>query len=331
MEGIKPLNYSKLWLFLRKSLKIERTYILPTKLGLYYAILCFILLAVAFIYGNNIAYFSCFMLSSLGIVTIFQTNFNLHRVKLKVLPLLEVHADQPVSYKLSIENTSNLSSFQLFIRLEQGKFNRNHLYLKDISQEVILIPQLGPNQKKEIEFSLVFTQRGYHRPPIIILESRFPLGLLRSWKWIHPEESILIFPSKIGQLPIPKLALDGIGDVFEKWSSLNEGLEFIGHRPYQNSDSIRKVDWKAYSRNQKLNVKLYESEDKSSFLLNWESTQVLKDIESRISQLTFWIHDCHRRKVDFVLQLPQWKSECGHSKDIVRECYKNLALFQVKS
>ncbi len=328
MEGIRLLNFSRLWSFLRNHLKIERTYILPSKLGLYYAVLCLILLVVAFIYGNNIAYASCFMLVSLGIVTIFQTNFNVHRVSIKTLPIIDDHAEHPVSFKILLENKSSLPSFQIQIRLEQTKNDRKNSVLKDVSQEVILINQLGANQKKEVELSLIFTRRGFHKPPIVVVESYFPLGLLRSWKWIHPTEPILIYPAKKGILPLPQSATEGGGNLLEKLKTPHTGQEFIGHRPYQTSDSLRKVDWKAFSRNQKLNVKLFDSEEVGAYLLNWESTNSLKDTEARVSQLTQWINLCQRKKVDFVLQLPQWQSSCGHSSDKVRECYQQLALFR---
>lgn len=316
MEGTKPLNLSKLWQSLHNKLRSQRTYIFPTKLGFYYAFLSFVVLGVAFIYNNNAAYFSCFMLISLGIIAIFQTNFNMDRVRFHLLPLSDVHAEHPASLGVLIENKSTQPVFQLSFKL------RN-------SDQVIEVAHIAPKESIEISFTTVFPHRGYHLPPIIAGETRFPLGLLRSWKLFRPTESALVFPAKKGTLTLPFTGTEGQSDLENKMKAPERGQDFLGHRPYQMSDSLRQIDWKAYARNQKLNVKLFENEDKGTQLLAWNSTSAAADIETRLSQLAQWIGVCQRQKLNFVLELPHWRSRAYHSSKHIAECLTQLATYNL--
>lgn len=324
MEGIKPLNLSKLWQYLRSHLKEERTYILPTKLGIYYTVLCFLLLGVAFIYNNNISYFSCFTLVSLGIITLFQTNYNMHRIHFTVLNLSDIHAEQVCSLRILLENKTSVASHFIHVHFDSKQKN---IAFKDLSQEKIEVRHIGPNEKIEIELSLIFTQRGYQKLPRLVLETRFPFGFLRSWKWIQTSQPILVYPSKKGNLPLPRDTMEGDESLYDKNKIHLRGQDFQGHRPYQDSDSIRNIDWKAYARIQKLNVKLFDNENLGSQYLSWKSTQSLPQIEERISQLTQWVYLCQRKRMEFLLELPNWKSPLSDTQQHIQECYRHLALY----
>ncbi len=319
MEGIKPLNLSNLWQSLHNKLRSQRTYIIPTKLGFYYAFLCLVLLGVAFIYNNNAAYFSCFMLVGLGIIAMFQTNFNMDRIKLSILPVSEVNAEHPIQFRILLENKSTQPVYQLSFRLRDS----------DQSDQIVEVAQVFPKETTEVAFTTTFPKRGYHFPPTVIGETRFPFGLLRSWKILRPTELILVYPAKKGNLTLPFAGAVGQSDLDATMKAPERGQEFLGHRPYQNSDSLRQIDWKAYARNQKLNVKLFENDDKGTQLLSWNSTSPSADAETRISQLAQWIGVCQRQKLNFILEIPQWRSKTDQSLKHIDECLTKLATYNL--
>ena len=58
-------------------------------------------------------------------------------------------------------------------------------------------------------------------------------------------------------------------------------------RSYQPGDSRRRLDWKAYSRGQGLQVKDFASLAGSSQWLDFQ--HCIGDLESRLAQLCYWV------------------------------------------
>ncbi|MEY4615146.1 MAG: hypothetical protein RJB66_106 [Pseudomonadota bacterium] len=307
------MNFSTLWQSLNKRLPEHRTYIVPTKLGLYFAVLCLILLGIAFIYNNNIAYFSCFSLTSLGFITMFQTNFNMHRLRLTVLPPQEIFADYPTKLQVLIENTSTQPVYDVDVFFEGVGPQTPVSHVEQKSTTAIEIP-------------VILTHRGLHPYPTLIAQTTFPLGLLRSWKILRPQEKLLVFPARKGSLQLPPQGELGPDESNLHRRSPDHGQDFLGHRPYQSFDSLRHIDWKAYARHQKLNVKLFETENQGSQLLSWRQTNQRESPELRISQLSQWIDVCRRKKLKFVLETPRGKSSADSSHEHAIECLTQLSL-----
>jgi len=284
---------------------------------------------VAFIYSNNVAYFSCFALVSLGITSLFQTNYNLDRIKITSLAFTEAHAEHPTKMRFLIENKSSQPSYQLEFHIDNKNQNYHELAKNNqVITKTVVLPVIGPNETREIEFTLVFNERGYHTLPTLIANTIFPFGLFKSWKIKESNELILIYPSKKGILPLPIFGYTDVGEQTEIQITKQRGNDFYGHRSYQSNDSYRHIDWKAFARNNKLNIKLFDNEDHGAQLIAWSQTQSLNDVEKRISQLTQWINHCQKQRLDFVLMMPDWMSETGHSPTQILSCYKYLALFQ---
>lgn len=315
MEGIKLLNFSKLWQFLNDRLKTQRTYIIPSRLGFYYAFLCLFILVVAFINSNNIAYFCGFMLTSLGIITIFQTNFNMDRIQLHALPFGEVEAEIPTTMRVLIENRSTQPVYHLKLRLRDG-------------DSLAEIAYVGPHQQVEADLVVVFPKRGEHLPPLVIAETYFPFGFLKAWKLLRPTQKVLVYPHKKGLLILPSKNHEGADNSLQSAKEYFQGHEFLGHRDFQPSDSLRQIDWKAYARRQKLYVKLFESDENGVQVLAWEATQFAGDLEARLSQLAQWIGVCQRQKSKYLLELPHWRSQAEASSQHTTNCLTQLALFR---
>jgi uncharacterized protein (DUF58 family) len=79
--------------------------------------------------------------------------------------------------------------------------------------------------------------------------------------------------------------------------------DFAGMRPFHPGDSPRRIAWKAYAREQGLQVKLYAGTAVTSHVFDWDSLEGM-DVESRLSQLCRWIEDAHAEGRAFALKLP---------------------------
>ena len=259
------------------------------------------------------------MLTGLALISMFQTNFNMERIHISYLPSSDIYAKHPSRLRFLIENKSTQPVYQIKMILNKSKET------PEIFIDIDLIP---PKQSKEVEFHWIFQKRGFQQIPTLIAETRFPFGLLRSWKIIRISDPLLVYPAKIGTLILPALGNEGISELLNQTQSKQKGQEFLGHRPYQINDSYRHIDWKAFARNRKLNIKLYDQDEQGTQLISWNATHSSIGIESRISQLTQWVGVCQRQKLNFILELPNWISKADRTQRHIEECLSKLALFR---
>ncbi len=306
-------NLFSSWPFLPKNLNSKRTYIFPTRFGIYFALSMFLLLGIAFIYSNNVVYFICFFLSSLGLVTMWKTNLNIERIKIRSIPVNDFFADENGRLQLIAENTGRWPSYLVKIRL------RNH-------SQVYSIDEITSRASQTLDVVFSAQQRGYQKIPDLIIESEYPFGWLRSWKYYRVSQPALVYPKREGISRLPEKTESEGQEISGKKYFLSSENIFQGHRPYQKSDSLRQIDWKALARTRELLVKQFESESKGSLQLCWDDIPN-SAVEKKLSQLSLWIHECEKQNRVYQLVLPHEKSPWGSGTSHARECLKKLALF----
>lgn len=303
----------KLWPFPLKPKNSDRTYIVPTRFGLYFGLSMFLLLAVAFIYSNNVVYFICFFLTSFAHIAMWSTNSNVSRLKIDLIPPQEFFADEKGRLRVLVSNRKNSPSYLFQLRLKDEKQVHNIHEISDQNQE-----------SADLMFSA--RERGYQKIPSVIGESRYPFGLLRSWKHQKNPIQVLVYPRREGNPRLPEIGknqgVESAGQTFQ----LSSENAFHGHRPYHSSDSFRQIDWKAYARAQKLLIKQFESENKGQLQLRWEDIHS-SDTEKKLSQLSLWISECEKQNRSYQLVLPNETTAWGKGPTQARECLKKLALY----
>lgn len=299
-----------------------RTFIFPTRFGFYYALGIFLIAAVAYVYGNNLVYMLAFFLTSLGFITMHVTNRNIDHLRVKVLPIKEIFANEKTNAEVFFQDKKNkLSHFV------SCSFSKSFWTSKKVLTEIL---NECSDQGQAISVPLVIPNRGWQEMTPLRVSSSFPFGLLLSWKIIHAsKDKILVYPEKKGSRILPvRSYLRGqeyVGQMKEKTSDNS----FQGHRPYQNRDSFRQIDWRAYARSGELLIKEFESEQKGILVLDWEDTSHLGHIESRISQLALWVEICEKENKFYCLRLPSWQSEMNSGEQHKTACLSQLATLEL--
>lgn len=300
-------------LSLSERVRTDRTYIIPTRFGLYYGISMLLLLAVAFTYANNIVYFICFFLISFGHLSMWITNFNISRLQIEALPTPEFFADEAGKLRIQIENNNEKSSYLLNVRLAK-------------QQESKKIEEVQRKTHQVLEVPLRIHERGWQNVPKIILESSYPFGLLQSWKTKKSDLKVLVYPKREGTVVLPRTGQAENPDSQEVKMSTAKDNDFQGHKPYHVSDSFRRIDWKALARTQHLLVKQFESESQGALQLRWDELNHL-EFEKKLNQLSLWIDICEKQNTPYQLVLPDYASPMSCGPKHAKECLIKLALF----
>jgi len=286
----------------------RRIYILPTALGVAYALMICAMFIGAMNIGNNLALALAFLLGALGLTAMHYCHRNLAGIRLSAALCEPVFAGQLARFRFAVENTARLSRHEITISNDHG------------TAPAVRIDAAG---RELLEVRLPATRRGYLVLDHLDVSTRHPFGLFRAWAYVHMPVRCIVYPrpSEHG-LPPPPMETDTGG----AQDAARGEEEFAGLRSFHAGDSPRRIAWKAYAREQGLHVKVYSGTAVTSYMLDWAATQ--GGVEARLSQLCRWIEDAYAEGRAFGLQLPGLKIPPNIGAAHRQRCLTALALFE---
>ena len=291
----------------------RRIYILPTRLGLMYAVAVIAMGVGAMNYGNNLALMLSFLLAALGFVAMHHTHRNLAGLRIHALANEPVFAGQQLHIQLAIENPS----LQLRLGL-QAVINNSEDPAH--SQSVMV----NGDTPTTLQLPLTSQRRGWLQIDRLTISTRYPFGLFRGWTVLHLPIRCLVYPrpSERSNTP-PPTQFDS-----RHTQDMHRGdEEFAGLRSFHPGDSPRRIAWKAYAREQGLMVKQYAGTSISTCMFDWDALAGL-DTELRLSRLCRWVLDSHQQGIAYGLKLPGFNAAPALREAHRSRCLQALALFQ---
>lgn len=286
----------------------RRVYILPTKQGLAFTLLLFIMLLGSINYSNSLGYFLTFLLASLFVITIFHTYNNL--LKLIIGPAIckPVFANEEAGFIVQVNNLNHQTRFSV------QAFTPQHL---------LTIVDITADSLTTLTLKHKFEQRGLNPLPRFTVETRFPFGLFRAWAIVEIDQRQLVYPSPSshGQLPIKSSGMS------EGKKQLEIGTDdFKGLRSYVEGDPLQHVHWKSYARHHTLQTKEFSSTTSDELWLNLSDTTV-SGIELKLSQLTRWLLLADKANLNYGLRLADIVIQPNSGKHHLESCLKQLASY----
>lgn len=286
----------------------RNVYILPTRRGVFFAIVLVLMLIGAINYSNNLGYLFTFLLGSVAVVAILHTYRNLLRLEIRAAAVPAVHAGDIAPLPVIIDN--------------RGQTERLAL---EISLPGLIPPAIldaGPGQTVA-ELDLPTTRRGRQPLPRILLATRFPLGLFVAWTHVHLDQSHLVYPAAAKSGPVPPASLYSLSLTGDQGHGRDD---FAGLRNYHPGDSLRHVHWKALARQQGMLTKQFGGDRAEELWLDWDTLSG-HDTEARLSILTRWVIEAERDGLCYGLRLPGARIPPGHGPAHRHRCLEKLALF----
>ncbi len=226
-----------------KFTRLNRTYIVPTRFGFYFALCCLVLFVTAFTYSNNFLYFFVFWMGSIAVTGLLYTNKIVFEFEIKSSNVDSHFADDVGFADFSVANNS------MWLSSEATLSDAENLV------EPCKVGSVRRKSQIKVRASLRKLTRGHYRIPIIRVESQFPFGLCRAWKKVPLDLDFSVWPERKGitlenfiavQFPDQKSRqlLEAVSD------EQNDTMDT--HRPYEVGRSLKNADWKLYSRTDQL-------------------------------------------------------------------------------
>jgi uncharacterized protein (DUF58 family) len=289
------------------SLNRKNLYTFPSTAGFVFIGLTLVLWLLGTNYQNNLILGLAYGLISVFVVAILHTYANLASLEVRCLANTPVFAGETASVRLALRTPRRLGSDSLQLRFQNGPLQ--HLSLP--SQTAVIT-----------DVTLPSTTRGYLKPGRLLVQSYYPLGIIRCWTWLHLDTQVLIYPrAQPGALQPNAQSTQEEGA-----ETRSGGEDFAGLRAYQAGDPIKHIAWKQYAQEKGLFSKEYQQTQTHDHWLDWEQSSA--PAEQRLQHLCYAALQLHQAGSTFGLRLPRLTLAPGQGDAHLHQVLAALALFE---
>lgn len=267
-----------------KSLKtyisiLKRVKNRPTKFFFFLVIAIVILFLQAYMHNYNIVFLIMFFLVGVAGASSIYGVYNIYYVKVKLLSYERFFADTDANYKLSIINEYEYPSYDITVTS---------------SKKTVHIKSIKPHHSETISLKEKFDKRGKNTLSAIKIHSFFPLPHEMKYRDIEINKEIVVYAKPKGK---------SLFELYDKNRALSgEVDEFDGVKKFNQGDNISYIHWASLAKNDSLMIKNFLYEDDSE-KLHFDFKTISGSDEDRLSQLTLWVLECEKYRLDFTMSL----------------------------
>lgn len=273
---------------LQVQLNRKNLYTFPNLTGLLYLAITFVIWLLGTNYQNNLILGLSYLLVSIFVVSILHAFANLAGISVRLVGARPAFAGDPAAFVLELNCINKAGCDNLELRWQNGA--------KSSETQIVT---LNHNEPQQVIVRAQSHERGYLRPGRLLVQSRFPLGIIRCWTWLNLDATALIYPAPI-ITDEPHAQANGGRE--EGGASQRGGDDFSGLRDYQAGDPIKHIAWKQYAQDKGLFTKEYEAYFSAEKWLAWDSLNHPQEL--RLSGLCYWALEYERRQIPYGLRLP---------------------------
>lgn len=284
----------------------RRIYVLPTRFGLFYALLVLAMALGALNYNNNPALMLALLLGAAGLASLIASHLQLSGLQIDAMSAEPVAAGETLWLRLALST-------------RDGRRRRG---LRGDLDGAVGWAGTGEDGNAELALPVPAHRRGWLDPGRIRLSTTQPLGLARAWSRVWPRQPLLVYPrAEAHPPPLPDTGIDA-----QRSRVHPQGEEPHQLRAYRSGDAPRSIAWKHSARRDTLVVREYERAQQQDVLLDWNTLRTL-GYEARISRLAGWVDLAERDGRRYRLRLPgQPHLGPGRGPEHHHACLRALAL-----
>ncbi len=296
----------------QKTVRLDsrKLFIFPTVAGFAFGLVLLLLWLLAINYQNNLIFAFTFLLSSVFVVTILHTFANLSGVEVSVLDAQPAFAGDRA---------------QVTVRLaQQGRRFRDSIRLYYPGARPVMVA-MADTLTADVRLYVPARRRGWLDPGRLVIDSTYPLGLLRVWTHVKPTLQGLVYPKPLAASP-PQQSRPALGEGVLEVAGGSD--DFSGLGSYRPGESLRHIAWKQYARGQGMLTKHYTDAVDNRVWLDWDAFPGM-DREARLSRLCGWLLVLSRNDTSYGLKLPGIQVQPSRGEGHRDRILRHLALFEL--
>lgn len=268
-----------------------------------------VILLAAINYQNNMVFALVFLLASVFVVTILHTYANLSGLSITAVNAFPAFAGEPARFDIKVSRSNQRSYYDIGLSWPESE---------------VCTVSLDTQQQITISLHLPAVRRGLLTPPRLLVETFFPLGLVRSWTWLALNIDAVIYPQPVAR---ELRVADGLAGDEGEANTVAGSDDFYAFKNYQPGDLLKHIAWKSFAKGQDLQTKQFASFRDQQFWLDWACFN--GDTETRLSAICFWVLKLEKRGEDYGVRLPGISIDPGQGQAHRDRVLKELALFAI--
>lgn len=289
----------------------RRIFVLPTRSGLSFMLALVVMLIASINYNLSLGYALVFLLGGVAVVSIVHAFRNLLQLSIGPGRAEPVFAGEAARFRLLVSNDRRRRRPALQFTTGDAR-----------SDEAFDIAPLDTHERTLVRPA---TRRGWLALGRVVLQTQYPLGLIRAWSILTPDARCLVYPApEIKPPPLPENTGAGQG---RRHGDTGDD-DFAGLRTHDPADSPRHVAWKVVARDGPMLTKRFSGLEGSELVLDWSDLPANLDVDQRLSRLCAWVLAADLQGRAFALQLPGLRVATASGSQHVQACLTRLALFR---
>ncbi len=293
----------------RITLNQKRVFIFPTRFGGWLGVLLFSLLVGAINYENSLVFALCFLLASQFVVSVLHTFRNLSGLTIAAGRSEPVFAGEDAPFEV------------IFSRHGERQYEAIYAGWPDSARQLV---DLVDEEEVRVCLYTRAHRRGRMRPGRLLVETFYPVGMLRAWTWLDLGMECIVYPQPLPAGPLPASAA---GDEEGEHTAGSGADDYAGIREYRAGDSLRQIAWKSLARGQGLYTKEFEARLDRRQWIDWDYLPAM-NTEARLSRMCFWVLELFRERGEYGLRLPGLEIAPDVGPQHRDRCLRALALYQ---
>lgn len=293
------------------TLNQQRIFIFPSRAGLAFLVTLGVILLVAINYQTNMVFAMTFLLLSAFIVTILHTFANFTGLSITAVKAYPTFAGGTARFDIKVSRHQHKSYYDIVLRWPESEVS------------TVSLENVGD---VTVSLHLPAERRGVLVPPRLLVETYYPLGLLRCWTWLALDVEAIIYPR-----PLPSDWQEAYGgDTEEGEAAITEGSDdFYAFKNYQPGDPLKHIAWKPFAKGQPLQTKQFAAYREQRYWLDWQA--FAGDKEARLSAMCYWALQLEKQQQEYGVRLPGTEIAPNTGELHRDKVLKTLALFEVRT
>ena len=295
------------------TLNQKRIFIFPSRAGAGFLTLVAGLLLGGINYENNMLFSFAFLLLSVFLVTILHTYSNLSGLTIKC------GAAQPTF-------VGDYAEFEVVLS-RTGQRRYEGLQLSWAGADPVKTKLIDGKQRR-VSIFVPADSRGVLKVGRLLVETHYPLGLLRAWTWLDFRAKCMVYPR-----PEPTKALLKAVSASNREGSYmqqNGTDDFAGYKDYVPGDSLKQVAWHNVARGLPMMSKQYQSQADHRIWIDWEQFKT-EPTELRLQRMCYLVLYADQQNLEYGVRLPGLEFVPSSNALHKLQCLQALALFQLGS
>jgi uncharacterized protein (DUF58 family) len=260
----------------------RRVYVLPTRFGLFFALLLAAMALGALNYNNNPALLLVLLLAGAANASLLVAHLQLTGLQVAAIGAEPVPAGSVLSVRVHASAPAGRNRRGLRVACGDAWAV---LSIEDTAGQAVL--------------ALPTSQRGWLDLPRLRLSTTRPLGLAVAWAYVWPDAPLLVYPAP--ELQGPPLPQDAGNASVARLHPAGDDVHHL--RAYRRGDPRRAIAWKPSARRDALLVREYEQPLGADVVLDWHQLSGI-GYEDRIRRLARWVDEAERQNRRYRLELP---------------------------